>query len=127
LTKPARAILPNRRAHELISFHHWQQKFHVGIGRPSPSGPIQEIWINTNKTGTQSETLARDSAVVLSIALQCGATIEMLRHAITRDLDGRASGPIGQLLDRLAGGEGEALLSDPIMSRTAGAVEPADA
>jgi ribonucleoside-diphosphate reductase alpha chain len=108
-----RQTLPSRRAHEVFSFRHWNAKYHVGIGRAHPSSPIQEIWLNTNKTGTQSETLARDSAVVLSIALQCGATIEMLRHAITRDLDGRASGPIGALLDRLAGDEGAALLPDP--------------
>lgn len=97
-----RTTLPLRRAHEALDFFHWGRKFTAGIGRATPSSPIQEIWINTGRTGEQAETLARDSAVILSIALQCGATIDMLRHAITRDLDGRASGPIGALLDQLA-------------------------
>lgn len=97
-----RSPLPQRRPHEAFSFHHWQRKFTAGIGRAWVNGPVREVWINTGKTGEQSETLARDSAVILSIALQCGATIDMLRHAITRDLDGKASGPIGALLDMLA-------------------------
>lgn len=103
-----RTILPLRRAHELLSFTHWGQRFHVGIGRATPSAPIQEVWINTSKSGTQAETLARDSAVILSIALQYGVPIDDLRHAIMRDANGAASGPIGALLDRLAPDEGSA-------------------
>lgn len=101
-----RIALPWRRPHEAFHFEHWQRRFIAGIGRSYPNGPVQEVFINTGKTGEQSEILARDSAVILSIALQCGATIDMLRHAITRDLDGRASGPIGALLDILARDQG---------------------
>lgn len=96
-----RQTLPQRRAHEVFSFEHWGQRFHAGIGRASPSAPIQEVWINTGKSGTQAETLARDSAVILSIALQYGVPLDDLRHAIMRDANGSASGPIGALLDLL--------------------------
>lgn len=108
-----RQALPNRRAHEVFSFEFWGQRFYAGIGRATPSAPIHEVWINVSKSGTQSETLARDSAVILSIALQYGVPIQDLRHAVMRDLDGVASGPIGRLLDIIdAGDTGEAVLSD---------------
>lgn len=97
-----RTILPQRRPHEVFSFYHWSQRFHAGIGRAYPNGPIQEVWINAGKSGTQAETLARDSAVILSIALQYGVPIDDLRHAVMRDANGSASGPIGALLDLLA-------------------------
>lgn len=98
-----RAILPQRRPHEAFSFIHWDRKFIAGIGRPYPNGPIREVWINTGKSGEQMETLARDAAVLLSLALQYGTPLEAMQKAIMRDLDGKASGPIGALVDLLIG------------------------
>lgn len=109
-----RQRLPNRRHHEAFSLYHWQQKFHVGIGRDD-KGNIREVWIASGKSGTQAETLARDSAVILSIALQHGVGIDELRHAVMRDANGSASGPIGTLLDLLAqdgNSEGQAGVSN---------------
>jgi hypothetical protein len=97
-----RKLLPNRRAHEAFHFFHWGQKFIAGIGRAVPTAPVSEVWINTGKTGTQAETLARDSAVLLSLALQHGTPIATMQKAITRNADGTPSGPIGQLLDIIA-------------------------
>jgi hypothetical protein len=57
------------------------------------------VFINCGKTGGQSETLARDSAVLLSLALQHGVPLETIQHALTRNADGAASGPIGALVD----------------------------
>jgi hypothetical protein len=97
-----RTPLPNRRDHEAFHFYHWDQKFIAGIGRAVPFAPISEVWINTGKTGTQAETLARDSAVLLSLALQHGTPIKTMQKAITRNADGTPSGPIGHLLDLIA-------------------------
>src|SRR5262245_18121127 len=106
--------LPSRRPHELFAFEHWGQKFHAGIGYAGDS--IQEIWLNTGKSGTQAETLARDSAVLISIALQYGVLLSAMRRSIMRDLDGAVSGPIGKLLDMLdepsASDESETCVSD---------------
>jgi hypothetical protein len=49
------------------------------------------------------EGWARDAAVLVSIALQCGADPEAIRGAVTRDHTGEAAGPVGKLLDLLAG------------------------
>jgi hypothetical protein len=49
------------------------------------------------------DTNARDSAIVLSFALQHGADIESIRKALSRDSRGRALGPLGAALDRSVG------------------------
>ncbi|WP_315833930.1 hypothetical protein [Bradyrhizobium prioriisuperbiae] len=95
----SRTTLPNRRSHETVRFEHWGQRYIVGLGRAHGSAPIQEVFINCAKSGTQAETLARDSAVLLSLALQHGVPIETISHAITRNSDGTPSGPIGALVD----------------------------
>jgi hypothetical protein len=46
--------------------------------------------------------MASDAAVVASIALQYGVPLEVIRHALMRDVRGRASGPLGAVLDLLA-------------------------
>jgi hypothetical protein len=48
------------------------------------------------------ETNARDAAIILSFALQHGANICKIAKALCRDSKGRALGPIGAALDRIA-------------------------
>ncbi len=98
----ARCHLPNRRIHELFTFEFWNMKYHVGIGRSSSGAHVSEVFLNCGKSGEQAETLAKDSAVLLSLALQYGVPIAALARAITRDAAGRPLGPIGALLDQLA-------------------------
>lgn len=45
---------------------------------------------------------ARDASIMCSIALQYGVPAEVLRHAIGRNSDGSAAGPLGKLLDLIA-------------------------
>jgi ribonucleoside-diphosphate reductase alpha chain len=108
-----RNILNSRRHHELMEFQFWNIDFTVGIGRdPGADGgnaePVQELFINAGKTGAAMETMSRDAAVLMSIALQHGAPIETMRRAVTRNVDGSPQGPIGKLLDLLAEGEVQA-------------------
>jgi hypothetical protein len=97
-----RTRLPNRRAHEVMKFFHNSVSYIVGFGRATPSAPVTEVFINCGKSGTDAQTLARDSAVLLSVALQHGTPIGELQRAITRDANGEPSGPIGRLLDIMA-------------------------
>jgi hypothetical protein len=57
-----------------------------------------------------SET-ARDSAIVLSLAVQHGADVEIIRRGLCRGAHGRASGPLGRALDLIA--EHEATEANP--------------
>jgi hypothetical protein len=71
------------------------------VGR-FPDGSIGEIFLNNHKSNSSADTNARDSAIVCSIALQCGADIETIRKALCRDSHGQASGPLGCALDHIA-------------------------
>lgn len=98
-----RRRLPDRRQHEIIDFEHNGFGYTAGIGR-FPDGELAEVFLNlTNKGGTPLDSAGRDSAVLCSLALQHGTPAEVLRRAVTRNANGTASGPIGTLLDLLAG------------------------
>jgi ribonucleoside-diphosphate reductase alpha chain len=99
----ARERLPNRRAHEIVEFNHRGFRYTAGFGRFA-DGRLAEIFLSANKTGAELDVAARDSAIVASIALQYGTPVEMVRHALTRNVDGSASGPLGGMLDLLAAG-----------------------
>ena len=68
-------------------------------------GRIGELFLTNHKAGNQSDTNARDAAIVLSFALQHGADINAIRKALCRDSAGRALEPIGAALDMLAEGD----------------------
>ena len=68
--------------------------------------PLAEIFLNNAKAGSQSDSAAKDSAVVASIALQHNVPLEVIRHALLRDPRGSAASPLGAALDLLAAREG---------------------
>lgn len=94
-----RNSLPQRRIHTTVLLEHWGMRYIVGLGRTNADAPVSEVFINCGKSGEQVETLARDSAVLLSLALQHGVPLETMKHAITRNADGMPSGPVGSILD----------------------------
>jgi hypothetical protein len=69
-----------------------------------PDGRIAEIFLSSHKPGSPIEAIARDAAVTVSIALQCGADIETIRAALTKDHDGSPATLLGAALDILDGG-----------------------
>jgi hypothetical protein len=102
-----RRRLPNRRASETLNFDWLGMTFTATVSR-FPDGSLAEIFLTNHKSGSHADTAARDSAVVASIALQYGADVETLRHALLRDSQGRASGPLGVALDLIAQRDGGA-------------------
>ena len=67
-----------------------------------PDGTLGEVFIDSRKTGQDVQSTASDAAVVLSLALQHGAPIEAIRHAVTRNGSGEAASILGAVVDRLA-------------------------
>lgn len=67
-------------------------------GRPA------EVFIDAEATiGSQQAALARDAAVVISLALQHGTPLQTLRDAVGREHDGISpASPIGRCLDAVA-------------------------
>ena len=95
-----RQRLPNRRASESFSFELDGLRFTATVSR-FDDGRIAELFVNNHKSGNQSDTNARDAAILLSFALQFGADVEAIRTALCRDSRGRPLGPIGMALDLL--------------------------
>jgi hypothetical protein len=99
----ARRRLSNRRPCESFSFELNGLRFTTSIGR-FPNGDIGELFLTNHKSGNQSDTNARDAAIILSFALQFGADPDEVRKALCRDGQGRALGPVGAALDKIAEG-----------------------
>ena len=97
-----RQRLPNRRLCESFSFELDGLRFTATVNR-FPDGRIGELFLNNHKHGNQSDTNARDAAILLSFALQHGADINAIRKALCRDSAGRALGPVARALDLIAG------------------------
>ena len=96
-----RTPLPPRRPSETLLFEHSGFRYFGSVSF-TREGKIGEVFLQTGKTGTELEAMARDLAVVASIALQHGAEPDVLRKALTRLDDGRPAGPLGAFLDLLA-------------------------
>lgn len=94
-----RLRLPARRAHAVVEFVHGGVPYVAGFGG---DGGTHELFLNAGKAGTSLEAMSRDAAVVLSLALQYGAPLDEIRAALTREDDGRPSGPVGAFLDLIA-------------------------
>jgi hypothetical protein len=102
-----RQRLPNRRASEFFDFESMGMRFTASVSR-NGAGDVRELFADNHKAGSAMGTLVRDSAIILSFALQHGADINAIRDALCRDSQGRALGPIGAALDLLAGEDSKA-------------------
>ena len=96
-----RRRLPNRRVCESFTFELDGLRFTASVGRFA-DGSIGEIFLTNHKSGNQSNTNARDAAIILSFALQHGADITAIRKALCRDSAGRPLGPVAAALDLIA-------------------------
>jgi hypothetical protein len=99
-----RQRLPNRRTCVSFTFELDGLRFTASIGR-FVDGRVAELFLTNHKSGNQSDTNARDAAIILSFALQYGADIDAMRHALCRDSAGRALGQVGAALDFIAEAE----------------------
>jgi hypothetical protein len=103
MNPPERRRLPNRRACTTSDFESQGLKFTASFSR-FPDGDLAEIFLSNHKSGSDADTAAKDSAVVCSIALQYGVPLDVIRRALMRDSQGRASGPLAAALDIIADG-----------------------
>jgi hypothetical protein len=98
----ARRRLPNRRPGETFELEAGGLHYLCTVGR-FPDGSLGELFLNNHKSNSGADTVARDSAIVFSFAIQHGADPEVIRRALCRDSKGRASGPLGAALDIIMG------------------------
>lgn len=102
----AREVLPARRAGLAFDMTFAAENYHVTLGF-YPDKQVGEVFITRirdksgAKLGVQLEGMARDAAILLSLAFQHGTPIETIRHAVTRDEKNQPTTIIGAVVDRL--------------------------
>jgi hypothetical protein len=96
-----RRRLPNRRPVETRSISAGGLNYTFSVGRFS-DGTLAEVFISDGKVSSHADTAARTSAICASLALQFGCPLEVLRGALLRDSQGRASEVLGTALDAIA-------------------------
>ena len=101
-----REKLPGRREAESfpLFFASVKEPFVITLARFA-DGRLAEVFIDAGKRGQMFDDLARDIAVLISLALQHGVPVETLRRALTRDAHGVAHGLAGAVLAAIAEGE----------------------
>jgi hypothetical protein len=98
-----RRALPPRRNAETFKLRFGDQRaaYHVTLGYYD-GGDLGEVFISTNSVGSSVDAMARDLAVLMSLALQHGCKLETMRSAVTRESDGKPSTIAGAVIDHVA-------------------------
>jgi hypothetical protein len=99
---PARQCLPNRRTATFFTFEAGDLTY-TATYSTFADDRVAEVLLQNHKSNSPSDTNARDSAIVLSLALQHGADPDAIRRVLCRDFQGRASGTLGMALDAICG------------------------
>lgn len=99
-----RERLPNCRPNETQEFERDQIPVTMTVGF-YPDGRPGEVFLNAGHANSTIDVLLHDAAIGISIALQYGATLQELAHAMKRDKFGIASSLIGAALDRITSRE----------------------
>jgi hypothetical protein len=95
----ARNRLPNCRHSENLAVEHEGSFYHLTVGF-FPSGEPGEIFLNHERGDSLLDALAHDAAILASLALQYGASLAEISHALKRDGRGAPASPIGAAVDR---------------------------
>jgi ribonucleoside-diphosphate reductase alpha chain len=79
-----RQPLPARRPVERFEFNYNSQRFTACIGR-FPDGRLAEIFLTCDRrSGSELDGMARDAAILLSLALQYGCPLQTAIEALGR-------------------------------------------
>ena len=86
-----RKRLLNRRRSETFESERDGSRYRMTVGYYA-DGKVGEIFVNAARA---------NSAILVSLCLQRGASLAEIRHALKRDARGLAASPIGAALDRV--------------------------
>lgn len=99
----ARSRLPDRRARLGFNFEHQGVRY-VACAGYYGDDRLGELFLSSNKAGSDADANARDSALLFSLLIQHGCPVETIREALTRGSDGRPAGVLGHALELIAEG-----------------------
>jgi hypothetical protein len=98
-----RRKLPDRRPAFTFEFEHAGLRYSCTFGRYA-DGRVAEVFVQNHKSNSSADTTARDCAIACSIALQFGASLQLLQKAFFQDSRGRPASPVGAALDIISKG-----------------------
>jgi len=99
-------MLPHRRSSVSFTCEFQGEHYDVTTGFYA-DGRFGEIFINrirdksAAKLGQQLDSVCRDSAILMSLALQYGVQLSDLKHSITRDDDSSPMSIVGAIVDSI--------------------------
>jgi hypothetical protein len=98
-----RRLLPARRSSVVINFTHTfgtlgQQPLMATVSLFEDGAPA-EVFVDPPKVSNDMANLSRDVGLLISIALQYGVPVEVMRSSVGRSEDGRPHSVAGSILD----------------------------
>ena len=81
---PQRQHLPNRRDNRHATVELNGQQFNVCIGLDPATGRPHEVFLNSDKNGSQFAAVLADVATALSVSLQFGTPLQALAKSMGR-------------------------------------------
>ncbi len=103
-----RSRLPDRRGSDTFEIRHGNFTYPL-TASVDANGRLGELFIDSDKSGTDLSVMMHDAAIAVSLALQHGCPPENLAQAFERNEAGLPAGLLGLALDRaiaMIGGEG---------------------
>jgi hypothetical protein len=68
---------------------------------PGAPDTVAEVFIMSRKIGSGVEAIARDAAILVSLALQHGCPLSTISLALTRNEDGSPQSLMGRVVERV--------------------------
>jgi hypothetical protein len=85
-----RERLANKRRHDVFVYRHENHDYRATVSR-FPDGRLAELFLDTGKINTPLQQNAENAAILVSLLLQHGVDVKLIRHSI--------SGPIAMAID----------------------------
>jgi hypothetical protein len=97
-TQPSRSRLSNRRESTVEDLYFNGERYHISY---SWDAGVKEVFISGPRAGTDLYAICCTAATVVSIALQYGVPLQVLRESALRDKEGNPCEIMGAVLDVL--------------------------
>lgn len=98
-----RRQLPARRPQISVDLLFNGNRFTVSFGGDGASGELLEVFVSTwSQAGSSLQDAVRDAAIMISLAIQHGCSIDTMARALTRNHDGQPASIIGAVVEAMA-------------------------
>lgn len=97
--------LDPRRQQTVVQVAEFRGGYTISFGHYA-DGQVGEVFIDSLKRSSSEDTDGRDVAILISLAIQHGVPVDVMRQAVSREVSGDPAGIAGVALDLIASGQG---------------------